>query len=326
MARFQKSSAKALGLLFIRNYFGFGRLVTHPTKNIKYMKATKINIITIGLLVLQLCSCQSDSLATFKSALTFYVSFNNGTTADFALGDANMYTADASYLNSKRILEGIQVGMKNADHRIVGGKGKLGDAFEFGKKSSKVIFYKSKNNLAYDLRNWSGAISFWLSVDPLTDLDGYTDPIQITDANYNDASIWVDFTDDDPPNFRLGVIGDRDAWTLDTLDSPFLVEFEKRLVNVDKPSFSRSSWTHVLIVYDNLGTSNSLASLYLNGEKMGAISGVDDPFTWELEKSNIFLGLGFTGLMDELSIFNKPFTDNQAMELYMLKGGIKSIL
>lgn len=291
------------------------------------MKDAPINIILIGVLILQLFSCQSNSSSELKKALTFYASFDNGTTADFALGDANIYTANGSYVNMKRKLENIQVGMNNSTHGIIEGKGQFGNAFEFGKKrSSQVIFYKSKDNISYNPKNWSGSISFWLSVDPSTDLNGYTDPVQITDANFNDASIWVDFTDDDPPNFRLGVIGDKNAWSLDTLSSPFLVEFEKRLVNVENPSFSRSKWTHILITYKDLGTSNSLASLYLNGEKKGIISGIDDPFTWELEESNIFLGLGFTGLMDELSIFNQPLTDNQAMELYQLKEGIKSIL
>ena len=290
------------------------------------MKNMNINLIVIGVLFLQSFSDQSNSSSEFKNALTFYASFDNGTTADFALGDANIYTANASYANSRRVLEGIQVGMNNSDHRIIERKGQSGSAFEFGKKSSNVIFYKSKDNIAYDPQNWSGTISFWLSVDPSTDLDGYTDPIQITDANYNDASIWVDFTDEDPPDFRLGVIGDKNAWTLDTLNSPFIVEFEKRLVNVETPHFTRKTWTHILITYDGLGTPQSLASLYLNGKKKGTISGIDDPFTWELDESNIFLGLGFTGLMDELSIFNKPLTDKQAMELYQLKGGIKSIL
>lgn len=291
------------------------------------MKDANINTILIGVLILQLFSCQSNSSSELKKALTFFVSFDNGTTADFAMGDANIYTANGSYVNMKRKLEGIQVGMNNSNYGIIEGKGVFGDAFEFGKKrSSQVIFYKSKDNISYNPQNWSGSISFWLSVDPSTDLDGYTDPIQITDVNFNDASIWVDFTDDDPPNFRMGVIGDKNAWSLDTLNSPFSVEFEKRIVTVEKPSFSRSKWTHILITYKDLGTSNSLASLYLNGEKKGIISGIDDPFTWELEESNIFLGLGFTGLMDELSIFNKPLTDNQAIELYQLKGGIRSIL
>lgn len=290
------------------------------------MKVLYINILIIGGLLLQLCSCQSGSSSELKNALTFYVSFDNGTTADFALGDANIYTTNATYANSRRNLEGTQVGMNNPDHQIVKGKGQFGDAFEFGNKSSKVLFYKSKDNIAYNPQNWSGTISFWLSLDPSTDIEGYTDPIQITDASYNDASIWVDFTDHDPADFRLGVIGDKNAWTLDTLNSSFLSEFEKRLVNVKTPPFSKNNWTHILITYDGLATVNSLASLYLNGEKSGTISGIDDPFTWELEKSNIFLGLNFSGLMDELSIFNKSLTDDQAMELYQLKGGIKSIL
>lgn len=290
------------------------------------MKNIKIIWVVIGALFLPSFAYQTDTASVLKNALTFYASFDNGTTADFALGDAQMYTANASYVDSKRKLEDIQVGMKIADHRIVKRKGQFGDAFEFGKKGSQVLFYKSKDNIAYDPQYWSGTISFWLSVDPATDLDGYTDPVQITDTNFNDASIWVDFTDEDPRDFRLGVIGDKNVWTLDTLNSPFMVEFKKRLVSVTTPLFTRSTWTHVLIVYDGLGTANSLASLYLNGEKIGVISGIDDPFTWELDQSNIFLGLNYSGLMDELSIFNQPLTDSQAMELYQLKGGIRSLL
>lgn len=291
------------------------------------MKDLQINFLILGAVFLFLCSCQPNSSSELKKALTFFVSFDQGTTADFALGDARMYTANGSYVDMKRKLEEIQVGMNIPNHGIIEGKGQFGHAFEFGKKrNSQVIFYKSKHNISYTPQHWSGSISFWLSVDPSTDLDGYTDPIQITDVNFNDASIWVDFTDDNPPHFRLGVIGDKDAWTLDTVNSPFLLEFEKRIVAVEKPSFSRSKWTHILITYKDLGTANSLASLYLDGEKTGTISGIDDPFSWELEASNIFLGLGFTGLMDDLSIFNIPLTDSQARELYQLNGGIKSIL
>lgn len=290
------------------------------------MKSLHIHTILVAGAVLLLSSCQSNPPADFKSALTFYVSFDNGTTADFALGDPEIYTANATYANSRRSLDSIQVGMHNANHRIIGGEGLLGDAFEFGEKSGPIIFYNSKDNLVYNPQNWSGTISFWLSVDPATELDGYTDPIQITDTDFNDASIWVDFTDADPPDFRLGVIGDRSAWTQDTLRAPVKDVFEKRIVNVGPYAFSRNTWTHVLITYDRLGTTNSLANLYLDGEKMGEIGGVDDPFTWELENAKIFLGLGFSGLIDELSIFNMPFTDEQVMALYQLEGGIKSML
>lgn len=289
------------------------------------MKGIQINTI-LGALALLFISCESHSGSGLKNALTFYASFDNGTTADFALGDDNIYTANAKYVDSKRVLEQVQSGMHNTDHKIVKEKGKFGDAFEFTKTDNKVIFYKSKDNIAYDVQSWSGTISFWLSVNPSTDLDGYTDPIQITDASYNDASIWVDFTDATPPAFRLGVIGDKNVWTKDTLNSSVKEVFDRRITSVQTPPFTRSTWTHVSITYSALGTANSVANLYLDGEKVGTVSGVDDPFTWKLEESNIFLGLGFNGLMDELSIFNKPFTDEEVKELYNLKEGIKSIL
>lgn len=289
------------------------------------MKSMLMNILAFGSLFLQL-SCQPDSSVELKKALTFYVSFDNGTTADFALGDANMFTANASYVNSSRVLEEIQVGMNNVDHRIAQNKGRFGHAFEFGEKTNKVIYYNSKANIAYDPKSWSGTISFWLQVDPPTDLNGYSDPIQITDTNFNDASLWVDFTDDNPPAFRLGVIGDKNAWTQDTLQAPVSDVFDKRIVNVEKPPFTRNSWTHVLLTFEDLSTEKSIAHLYLNGEKMGTVDGIDDPFTWNLEESKIFLGLNYSGLMDEFSIFNKPLTGQQVIELYRLKGGIKSIL
>ena len=259
------------------------------------MKYLNINLlVTVGLFLL-LVACQPKISPEIREALTFHASFDEGTKADFALGDPNIYTATASYVDSKRKLEGIQKGLNDPNHRNTTGKGRFGNAFEFGEKSNKVIFYKSKDNIAYNPHNWSGSISFWLSVDPSKDLDGYTDPIQVTDASFNDASIWVDFTDDDPPGFRLGVIGDKSAWTLDTLQSSFLEEFEKRMVSIEKPQFSRSTWTHILITYDGLGTAHSWAKLYLNGEKIGSVSGIDDPFSLGVGAIPYFPGAGLYG-------------------------------
>ncbi len=291
------------------------------------MKTYRHKLIITITLCSQLLSCQTNNTSKLREALTFHASFDQGITADFSLGDANMYTATGSYVDMVRQLADVTSGMRVPHHRIVKDKGRFGGAFEFGKqRSNQVIFYKSENNVAYNAQNWSGSISFWLSVDPSTDLKGYTDPIQLTDANFNDASLWVDFTDETPPSFRLGVIGDKAAWSQDTLTSSSQETFEKRIIKVEKPQFSRQEWTHILIIYKALGTPQSSAHLYLNGEKKGTVSGIDDPFTWDIEKSNIFLGLGFTGLMDDLSIFNRSLTEEEAQKLYHLKNGIKSIL
>jgi hypothetical protein len=281
-----------------------------------------LHLIFVGSLTLSLLACKGQVSPEFKDALTFCVSFDDGTEADFALGDKNIYTA-----TSREEISLARAGMHNNDHGIAEGEGRFEDAFRFGKKNDIVLFYKSKDNFQYNTENLSGTISFWLKLDPVTDLEpGYTDPIQITDVNYNDAAIWVDFTDQNPRDFRLGIIGDLNSWLQDTVGSSQDAEFERRLVSVSSPPFSNESWTHVVITFEALGTGQSIAGLYLNGGRMGSVSGIDDPFTWDIDRSNIFLGLNFTGLMDELAIFNRALTDKEVKELYVLTEGIKSIM
>ena len=281
-------------------------------------------IAILGSLIFPLMSCQSNS--EIKNALTFYSSFDKGANADFALGDATIYSAEARYENSNRILDDIREGIEDTKNELIKGAGLFGNAIRFDRTGSKVVFYMGEENIAYNSQDWSGTISFWLKVDPSTELDGYTDPIQITDTNFNDASIWVDFTDKAPRDFRLGVFGDNEKWTRDTLNMTSREAFAKRLVTVKAAAFKGDSWTHVAIAYKHLGTSESVASLYLNGVEQGNISGISDPFSWELSESKIFLGLNFNGYMDELAIFNQSFTDQQIMALFQLEGGIQSIL
>ena len=303
----------------------------------------KINRLLALFFILNLLACQSNTTETAKSAtvdtattkaaslslveilktsLTFYSSFDKDASADFAKGDKNIYTAA-----SRKEVATASAGMTNEDHQMVPTGQSGTGAFQFGKQGKKVIFYKSKDNVPAEENNWTGTISFWLKVDPVKDLaPSYNDPIQITDVSYNDGAIWVDFTKDNPRDFRLGVFGDKEVWTKDTLVSPVDTVMKRRIVKAREVPFSGEKWTHVLITYKALGTPKSIASLYLNGAKMGTLEGVSDAFTWEANKSNIYLGLGFTGLMDELSIYNIAFTDSQVKGFYQLKNGVKSIL
>ncbi len=286
------------------------------------MKKSTLHLATLVTTVALLNACQPQENLELKNALTFFVSFDAGYDADYAKGDKKMYTA-----TSRRALDSANAGMHNADHKILGDQGRFGDAFRFGSRTDTVVFFKGKDNIVYDPQNWSGSISFWLSLDPAVDLEpGYTDPIQITDNRWNDASIWVDFTQENPRDFRLGVIGDMASWSKDTLDSPWEAELEKRMVRVKEPPFTSSSWTHIAITYQSLGGDQSMSTLFINGEKIGTISGINEPFTWEYDKANIYIGLGFIGSMDEFAIFNRPLSDQEILSLYQLKDGVGSIL
>ncbi|MGK0480471.1 MAG: hypothetical protein ACJAQ3_000434, partial [Planctomycetota bacterium] len=72
---------------------------------------------------------------------------------------------------------------------------------------------------------------------------GFCDPIQITDTRYDDASTWVDFTEENPRQFRLGVLGDKESWNPDDVPADENDEMTRRLIPVNAPPPPSSSST-----------------------------------------------------------------------------------
>lgn len=257
---------------------------------------------------------------SFKEHLLFYSSFDGTTTADFAKGEARLFTAE----NRKDIANG-KPGLHDPAVALAVGKGLNGDALEFKSKKRKLTFYQSAKNMGYDEKSWSGAISFWLQLDPAKDLKpGFCDPIQVTDSAYNDAAIWVDFTKENPRDFRLGVIGDLAAWNPEKKSPDNNPEFDKRLIKASKPVFSREKWSHVVINFAGLNSGNGKTQFYLDGKLMGELV-VKDSFTWKVDDSRILLGLSYIGLLDELAVFDRPLNENEVNQIQAATGGIKSL-
>jgi len=274
--------------------------------------------LVIGI-VLMLAFAAENKMA---DDLLFYASFDNGTSADVAVGDKNIYTADL-----RKNIENAKPGLLNPDVVIANGKGLSGNALDFKKKSRMTTFFKAQKNIGYSKENWSGAVSFWLQLDPEKDLEpGYCDPIQITDVNYNDAALWVDFTKNNPRNFRLGVLGDLEVWNPKKLGPDENKDYLRRLVTVEQPPFNRGEWTHIVINFSGLNTDNGSSELFVNGKSMGKVPTIEDPFTWNEEKANIMLGLNYIGLFDELAVFNRPLSTEEIELIFNTKEGLKSIL
>jgi len=278
-------------------------------------------MIPLALLVVApvAMAAKDDDLA---KALTFHASFDRGYDADFALGDRRLYTA-SSYENRSDARPGIG----SPDVSIAPGRGRFGDALHFKKKNTKAIYYQAEKNVAYKNENWNGTVSYWLSLDPDKELEpGYCDPLQVTDEDYNDAAVWTDFTKDDSPrHFRLGVFGDLKVWNPKNLEPDQNPDFLQRLVVVKKPPFASDQWTHVAITFSRLGSSSGLAKLYLNGHLQGTAQGIREPFTWDVARAAIRLGVNYVGLYDEVALFNRPLSDAEIQKLYQLKNGVGSI-
>jgi len=192
-----------------------------------------------------------------KDHVLFYSSFDEKLVADIAVGDAMIYTAE----NYKKI-DSAKSGLHNPTIVLAKGKGLTGDALQFKKQGKPVVFYKGYKNVGYSNKSWSGTVSFWLQLDPNKDLaPGYCDPICITDAKYNDAALWVDFTDDDPRKFRLGAMGDLNVWNPKNKNDE--TKWKKRTVTINQPPFQKGKWTHIVITFSKVNTTKPTYKLYL---------------------------------------------------------------
>jgi len=256
------------------------------------------------------------SAAGLKDDLLLHASFDNTIDADHAAGDRRLHTAE-----SYKDLSAAKPGLHHPDVVIAKGAGKFGDALQFVRKNTRAVYYPGEKNIAFSPTNWSGTISFWLNLDPETDLEpGYCDPIQVTDSAYNDSAIWVDFTRDDKPrHFRLGIFGDLNSWNPKNIPTDKNPDFLKRLVVVRKTPFAKGRWTHVVITHRGLGSGKGTATLYLNGERQGETETIPENFSWHLPYATIRLGVNYAGLFDELSIFRRPLSAQEVRALYESK-------
>jgi len=264
----------------------------------------------------------SPSTDGLSAALSFHASFDHGPTADFARGDAQIYSAP-----KYDQLDQASPGIDAPEVTIEANAGRIGSALKFSRSYKRALFYRSEKNLDYSTEDWAGTISFWLNLDPDEDLEpGYCDPIQVTDTAYNDASIWVDFSKDPPREFRLGVFGDLEVWNPRNISPNDNPDFINRLIAVTNPPFNRGSWTHIVITYAGLNSpAGGTARLYLDGDYQGAAEGIREPFSWDLPSSTIRLGINYVGLFDELAVFDRALSDEEVLVLHQLNGGVAAL-
>lgn len=262
--------------------------------------------------------------ASLAAALTFHASFDHGPDADFGRGDRRLYSA---VVEDGRETGAPAPGLGQPALTIAEGQGRFGSALAFTPETSHVVLFKAAGNVAYAPSDFGGTAAFWLRLDPAALPGRYCDPFQLTDKDYSDACLWVDFTKNDtPPDFRLGCFGDRREWDV-TGQQGRSEAFFFRLAKVAEPPFANDRWTHVVITWEGLNTPRpGRARLYLDAQDRGATSRVGERFTWDVERACIRLGTGhFVGLFDDLAVFNRPLAADEVRALYTLERGVAEL-
>jgi hypothetical protein len=265
-----------------------------------------------------------DLRAGLSKALTFHASFDHGPDADYALGDKQIYTATVQ--DGQKVVA-LAPGLGDPPLAIVEGQGKFGAALAFTQANSHVVVYKAERNVAYSPAAFRGSLSLWMRLDPAEIPGQYADPVQLTDKDFSDACIWIDFTKNDAPSdFRLGVFGNQSEWDV-TGQRAQSREFYWRLAKVAEPPFAKDRWTHVVVAWDGINdTEGGRARLYFNAEYQGATGIIRERFTWDAAKAGIRLGMGdFVGLIDDIAIFNRPLTAEEIRGLYELEHGVAEL-
>jgi hypothetical protein len=261
-----------------------------------------------------------------RSALTFHAPFDGSVDAMHAAGNPKLYTAP-SLARRAEMAPGLPSGGETVHAK---GAGRFGDALRFNQRRKPVVYFEAGRNIAYSPADWSGTVSFWLSVDAVTELDpGFCDPIQITPRMWNDAAFFVEFekTPQAIP-FRIGAYADFAVWNPQNRQFDDIPPAERPLIPVEHPPFGRGKWTHVVFTFErfNTGQSNGVVRLYLDGQPAGELSPRQQTFTWAAENATIALGLSYVGLFDELSIFDRALTASEVAALHALPQGVTALL
>ncbi|MEM7235255.1 MAG: LamG-like jellyroll fold domain-containing protein, partial [Planctomycetota bacterium] len=215
-------------------------------------------------------------------------------------------------------------GLEKDKVRIERGAGRFGGALSFEAYSKRWVFYPGQKNFAYREKNWNGSVSLWLRLDPAVDLKpGYSDPIQITDKAWNNSSFFLDFTKDNPRDFRLGVFSDLKFWNPDGRKFDDVPEAERPMAVVRPAPFSRKRWTHLVFTFEKFNDEEpARARLFVDGKPASDVPKSAFRFTWIPRDVRIFLGLNFVGQVDDLATFDRALTEKEIGWLYRLEGGV----
>jgi hypothetical protein len=123
------------------------------------------------------------------------------------------------------------------------------------------------------------------------------------------------------------VFGDQSVWDPKDLHQ-YAEEFFFRLLRVTEPPFASGSWTHVVVTWGGINSSqNGRGILYFNGVRQGKTAAVSERFNWDISKATIRLGTGpFVGLLDDLALFDRPLTEKEVVALYTAIGSVSDLL
>jgi hypothetical protein len=147
---------------------------------------------------------------------------------------------------------------------------------------------------------------------------GFCDPLQITQRGAGNGGIWVDFNDAKPRDMRMGTFPAVPAGGKPIPES----DPSAPIIWFKRVGFKASDWHHVAMVWTGFdtGRKDARTALYVDGKLIGELKDREISMDWDLEKTGIYISVGYIGLFDELAVFNKALTPAEIMLLFKSPG------
>ena len=251
-----------------------------------------------------------------RDVVTFYASFDEKLDGDFGQGDLRLW----SYVNDPKTKG--KVGRLGCDTKKVSlsPQGKRGGALETrgGLADGGFLYFPVAGKFAMPKQGggWGGAVSLWVKADLAKIGDkSMWDPVQITEKNWNDGSLWCDLADGKSPrDLRLGLFPVIPAGA----KAPDLVSGEKVWVRAKASPFRSQTWHHIVLTWNNFdsGKPDAWAECYFDGKLLNRAENRQATMNWNREKARMMLGLGLIGMIDDVAVFNRPLTQEEITRLH----------
>ncbi|MBI3824119.1 MAG: hypothetical protein HY289_15735 [Planctomycetes bacterium] len=277
--------------------------------------------IALACCILILAAVPVSAGDDLKQAVTFYASFDESLMPEIGVGPIMTRSGDPT--DPTKLT--FEAGFNKNIYKIAKGKGVAGgclDATEVLPNRGR-FYYPVKGNLAYKKGGWGGACSMWINMDPQALKLQFCDPVQITQKGANNGGIWFDFNDAKPRDLRMGVFPAVPAGTVGAKES----DADAPMVRVPKVAFKAGEWHHVVLSWSNFdtGKKDAIATLYIDGKKIGAVKDRAIAMDWDIEKAGIYTAVGYTGLLDEMACFNRALTADEVAALHKTPGLLQSL-
>lgn len=261
----------------------------------------------------------ADADDALRKAVTFYASFDEGAKGDFGGGDLDLWTRTPDEKEKGKFT--YAKGYDDKVLKVLKDKGVAGgclDATEIQPKNGR-LYFPGKGNIAYKKGGWGGALSTWINTDPNKSIKlRFCDPVQITHKGANNGGIWYDFNDAKPRDMRMGVFP-----AVPEGKTPIKEEDPAApMVRMKDIGFKAGDWHHIVLSWQNFdtGKKDALATLYVDGKKIGDVKDYEIAMDWDIDKVGIYIVLGYIGLFDEMALFNRPLTGDEVTLLHKTPG------